>query len=239
MNNDKILDRVRKMLAMANDERGNQHEREQALRMAHNLLIKHGLDLLDVERSQRDAEDARGRYTGEGHSMRWALHIRLHVARLFMCRYLVGAKLNSWKCEHVFIGRESNATTAMYISDYVVNSIVKESRKRFGGDSVPEARSFALGCADQIAIRVREMLADKDDQFSAPDKALIVVAMRKEEDDANEVWIRANVQTKALRRASSKVKADSYAEGREYGKGIGLSPQVAKPESQMSLEHKR
>lgn len=77
MSNDKILDRIRKLLAMANDERGNDNERETALRQAHAMLTKHGLELADVEAHEREKMDPRGCYDDEGWSMGHLLIVRV------------------------------------------------------------------------------------------------------------------------------------------------------------------
>ena len=43
-----ILDRVKKMLAIANDSAASEGECDNALRMAHNTLAKHNLDMADL-----------------------------------------------------------------------------------------------------------------------------------------------------------------------------------------------
>lgn len=46
-----IRDRISKLLAMATDSRGNEHENETAMRMADSLMRKHGIDAADLEAS--------------------------------------------------------------------------------------------------------------------------------------------------------------------------------------------
>jgi hypothetical protein len=49
MTEDKILSRIQKMLALANDLAATEGERDNALRMAYNLMAKHNLDMVTVE----------------------------------------------------------------------------------------------------------------------------------------------------------------------------------------------
>ena len=46
-----IKDRINKLLAMANDTRGNEHENEVAMRMAERLMRQHNIDVADLEAS--------------------------------------------------------------------------------------------------------------------------------------------------------------------------------------------
>ena len=50
-----IKDRINKLLAMANDARGNEHENEVAMRMAERLMRQHNIELADLEASSGKA----------------------------------------------------------------------------------------------------------------------------------------------------------------------------------------
>lgn len=223
----KVLDRVRKMLAMANDERGNEHEREAAMRMAHSLLIKHGLDMLEVEKSQRDAEDPRGQFENDGYGMKWALFVRNCIARLYMCKYIQGSKINSTRTRHIFVGRESNATVAMDISEFVVNSILQEARKRYRQTLCAETRAFGMGCAVTIAKRVDAIIADRSHEFVEESKALVLVAMREDEEKGNAAFIAENLETVQRNFRRTRLNAGAYADGSKFGERVGLNPQVS------------
>lgn len=55
----KILGRIRKMLALANNEGASEGERDNALRMAHATLAKYNLDMAEVESSGKPQQEAR------------------------------------------------------------------------------------------------------------------------------------------------------------------------------------
>ena len=46
---DNVRDKIKKLLAMANDERGNEHENEIAMRMAARLMLQHNIEVADLE----------------------------------------------------------------------------------------------------------------------------------------------------------------------------------------------
>ena len=56
---DRAVDKIKKLLALANDSRGNEQERDTALRQAHALLVKHNLDMADVENKSQANQDPR------------------------------------------------------------------------------------------------------------------------------------------------------------------------------------
>lgn len=230
MSNDRILERIRKLLAMANDERGNDHERETALRQAHAMLTKHGLDMMDVAEHEREKVDPRGKHTVEGWSMVWSRHIHNAIGRLFMCKYFYGKKINGTKQEHHFVGRESNALTAMYMSTYVVDNILKEGRRQFGHNLAPGTREFALGCAQRLSQRVSEMLAAKVEQTASDGRSLTLLDMVADEERANAEFV-AGWRFKRGSRGRAVAKTDAYAAGYEHGGKINLNVQVARPDT--------
>lgn len=238
MDNEKVLDKIRKLLAMANDERGNDHEREQALRMAHKLLTAHQLDLLDIEKHIRDKEDPRDRFDCEGWSMRWTMHLRKAIAELFMCEYFYGSKINGTRCHHSFVGRSNNAITAMYISDYVIASILKEGRRLYRHNLSPETRAFALGCLHRIQERISVMIKEQRQELAGTGKDLAIIDLAKAEAEANDFFIKAAGIELVNRADRTKKDVDirAYGAGKSYGDKIGLNVQVARPEDQLLLK---
>jgi Protein of unknown function (DUF2786) len=226
MTEEKIISRIQKMLAIANDARANEGERDNALRMAHNLLAKHNLELGDVEARARDQQDPRIKNTLDSWSQAWAKSVFQASAKLFFCSYYFGRKINATKCVHNFVGRTSNATTAALMGEYLVTSILRECRRNWVHNLAPESRSFALGAAAAIYRRVEELRkADLPD--AAPGTALVLADIAKVEDDENEAFIRAAGTSLTVKKTrASPVDPEAYAAGVQYGKKVNLSTQV-------------
>lgn len=230
MSEEKILSRVRKMMAIANDAAATEGERDNALRMAYKLLAKHNLTMVDVEIHADAQDDKREIYETVTRSQLWARHVCNIVAGLFFCQYFSGRKINADKCVHHFVGKESNATTAMLLSDYIVQSLVKESRQRYKNDLTPEARSFCLGAVNKLRERVKELKAQQEEEIKVENPtgtSLVLANLYQRESDANALVVsESQYNIKVSRGGKSTVKSDAYSAGKEYGKTISLAPQV-------------
>jgi len=236
----KIIDRIRKLLTMAQDERGNDNERETALRQAHSLLTTHGLSLLEINEKERDVEDPRIAHENPGWSMNWTHFIRNDIARLFMCRYIRGGKINGTKQTHWFVGRESNAITAEYMSTYVVENILKEGRKLYKHNLSAGTRSFAQGCSVTLTHRINDMIRAKAEEVgsgtgsSFPGTQMVLYHLAKQEAEANEEFL-SDWNLRRTKMRSGRLSPDAYYQGKEHAKSINLNVQMAKPTEQGRL----
>lgn len=229
---DKILTRIRKMMAIANDAAASEAERDTALQMSYKLLAKYNLSMVDVDKHL--PQEKRERLEVVFVSTIWARNVANTIAKLFFCKYVVGPKTNAWKGRHYFVGKESNATTAMLMSEYVVTSVLKQARRLYKDDSCPEARSFAVGVADNLRIRVRELIAAQaTESDAAPGTALVLANLYASEVSANdEFMLQIGFKTKpSTSRGKSSVQSNAYDTGREFGNTINLSSQIGNTKS--------
>lgn len=233
MSQDRIIERVRKMLALANDAAATQGERDNALRMAYATLAKHNLDLADVGSSQ--PQEKREEQSARMSVYPWARGIAHSIAGLFFCEYYFSRAAGK-TAHHYFVGRTSNAITASEMSQYILDNVFKELRKRFGSDTNPEARAFATGVETALRRRCRE-LREAATNADAPSTAagvtgatggaLVLADLYKTEQDANKAWIADNVG--GLKTAADRTKAVGYAAhaaGVAHGKTISLAAQI-------------
>ena len=124
---ERILARVAKMLALANDAGATEGERDNALRMAHATLAKYGLSLAEAEAKGSAPEAKRTRTNLKTRKEVWVAWLASAVADLFFCRsYFMADSRNK---TYFFIGREANAVTAAEMLAYLVSSIFKEAAK--------------------------------------------------------------------------------------------------------------
>lgn len=220
----KILERVKKMVALGNDAGATEAERETALRMAYNLLAKYNLSMADLP--EDDSAEARERQDVVISADRWARSLAQAVAKLFFCRYFYSSTGTSGKDKHCFVGRQSNCITARYMSEFLIKSVKREATSRYKSPTTPQGRSFCVGTVDSIRKRVEEMI--KTDTESTPGTALVLVSLHEREADANQKWLdNAGLSlTTAKARADNSLRAGAFYEGREYGKTVSLNQQV-------------
>src|SRR5690348_12462268 len=154
--NEKIVDRIRKMLNLANDLAATEAERETALRMAYNLLAKYNLELADVQ--DKSKQEKRVDNENICFGMPWVRQLSSAIAGLFFCEYYFDAhKVNATQIRHHFVGKESNAVTAAVMADWITKSILKQCRALYKHNLCTESREFATGASQRLRERIREM----------------------------------------------------------------------------------
>jgi len=223
MNEERVLNKIQKLLALANDLRGNETERDTALRQAYALMAKHNIELADMEAHGRKIEEERINFTNDSWSWTWARQTSMIVAELFFCKYYTSYKINGTQCRHHFVGRESNAMTAAAMANWIVNAILKEGRKIYKQNTAPGTRAFAIGAMQKLNERVKQIIAQTQHE-ATPGNALVLANLYITEADANEELMPENLRTRKARRTS--VDMNAYARGQAFGAGINLNRQV-------------
>jgi len=174
MSQEKLIDRVRKLLRLAENEAASQGERDNAFRMANNILIKHNLAMSEVK--DVGQQEARVNEDAELCIYPWARDVSNIVARAFMCKFLFQRKGFGTTGTHTFIGRAGNAVTAAEMSRFLIANIQTEQRKLYGGITVPQARDFALGVVAALtqkaaAVRREAEVAEAKEAQAATERA--------------------------------------------------------------------
>lgn len=224
MNQNPIIEKIKKLLALADNAAATEGERDNALRMAHGLLAKHNLDMGQVTASQQC--EGREMHVNPTWGMLWCRQLSQQVAKLFFCNYYYGTKVNATRMNHHFIGKSSNVVTAALMADFLIHSILKECRSRGWHNLSCEARSFATGAVRVITERVKALM--KSPEGESESTALVVRNLYETEFEANEAFIESTgtrLVTKSAR--STAVDGRAYAAGKDYGSKVGLDIQVA------------
>jgi hypothetical protein len=221
---DKVLLKVKKLIALANDSAVSEGERDNALRMAHGFLVRYNLTMTQVEMGLaervKDCFDA---------PEEWAIHAAQGIAELFFCRYYFqryrAGQGAPWTIRHYMIGQPANVTTAQLMAGFVIDSIRKESVSR---KDRAYALSFCSGAATTIRTRCAELIkAGKADGENTPGTALVVADYYRTEREANSAYLRSNgtkVKTSVV--LANRSKQEGYSAGVDFGKSVSLNPQV-------------
>lgn len=233
---DRIIERIKKMLALANDKGATEGERDNALRAAYATLAKYNLDLAKVEShksAKQKAADGEPRSVNEARffGRPWARAAIVAIAKLCFCSYVYGAATNAKLTKHYFIGRYSNSMTAALLSEYVVNSINKEgrTRQRREGHLNPWFISFAWGAAIAVTARVEALLRDGSQELNRGSGTdLVLSSLYDTEAKANALvvesrWptLRKGLQGKGIH------DRDGYSSGQAFGTTINLDRRLS------------
>ena len=146
MTNEKTIDRIRKLLAMADAENGaSDQERETALRRANTLMDKYNVSMMDVSEDERNEDERSSESIATG-TVKWKAAVITVIGRLYgVFVYRTTGKDG----RTFFVGRESSRAAVRYISEYLIHSIEAEAKTVIGNRAYKNA--FRLGAAAGVA----------------------------------------------------------------------------------------
>lgn len=222
----RIINKVRKLLRLANDAGATEGERDNALRMAHGLLAKHNLDMQQVSDAELAATDPRERQAVDGNVAPFARQIAHAVARLYFCRYYYTNNRGRTRGTHNYIGKRSNVEVARTVADWLIDAVRSEATRyaRVNGGGRTASTSFMYGAAARIGIRCKELRESRDkSQQSEPGTAVVLANLYRVENVANDAFLRSE-GTRLHARPVSRYYGDASAAeaGRTYGNGVAL-----------------
>ena len=160
MSKDKIIDRIRKLLALATSP--NEHEAASAAEKAQAMLAEYNLSMAEVEAVNTNGSDEIVRDDSPKPGKIWRRPLYGAVGRLYFCQYFYAHRgpLDT----HTFIGARHNIEVAKLMANYLEEAIIRLGNE--GARSVmPHERtryktSFMLSCAIRLCVRLRERLAE-------------------------------------------------------------------------------
>jgi hypothetical protein len=234
----RVIAKIQKLLARGDEDRNdNEHEREIAMRQAHALLAKHGLDMTDVTDAAVVREHLGPVVRGQcGLTTRylWEASAWNVIAELHGCRIVRSVQDKAvW-----VIGRQVRCDVVKSTARYVIASIKREAM--MGGYN---PHRFGVGACNSVHKKVREILAavaqgQLGDEQVSTGTALIVVEQHKQaliEADQAKGEFFPNLRKGRVRGVRAD---DSYTAGKAYGASIGLNTQVGSNRSAKHLTHK-
>lgn len=183
---EKVIDRIRKLLALSRDRAASESEAATAMAMASDLMIKYNIDHVDDADAPGVVE---GEYMKGDYDQKWHAFLHTAIATLYDCRGLV------LRGSRKFIGRPFNVSAAEETFPFVceqVEALYKEGLKAFKKQMGPlgkETRgdfraSFKQACALKIWKKVQEIKAAQKNQIPNH-KALVIIDTMEKEIDAH------------------------------------------------------
>jgi hypothetical protein len=226
------IERVMKLLKVARDTRGNEHEAQNAMDMAHQILEKHNLDMAVVEKKSHTTNGKRDDKTTAGGLYKWQRSIWTATAYLNMCMYYANKGTEKGgKYENRVIGRPENVLMTRIMAEYLqdtIERIAAEWAKDQGYPSrfVKPAIIFREGMADTIVGRLYDLRwareqedrkrraeaeASRSANGEAPGTSLILADVVQTENDYNTDYLLGlPMGTTAQRRAEREARMYAY-----------------------------
>jgi len=223
---DKILERARKLLAMSQDA-SSEHEAMIAAKRLHALLIKHNIELTELERDEQgvDAELAH-----DGSSWPWKKVILGAVSELYFCSCYIAPTRKNYSNFFV-VGTESNRLFAIHLIKNIFSIIERAARRGsvqvHGKPSSTYITSFRNGAAARVSSRCAELLRQAETGNLKDEDGTQLPALAnvyKLNIDNAENWIIDNLRgCKSVRPRMSYYDKAGYSDGLEAGNQVQLS----------------
>lgn len=240
-----VMRRIEKLLAMANDGRGDANEAATAAAMAEKLMRKFNIEHADLLMKKVRAGDAQfGTRSCSANMKRddprrpplqnnppWAQWLAYEVAKLNDCelrqaRGPKGAMLT-------FLGFDSDVQVAAWMFDYLVGELIKGCKafNKAAPRTKIESNSFRMGFVGVLQHKVRAMRKEKDAEMqqAVASRALVVSKAQALVEHFGEFKYRES-------NSHAKVSGNAYRDGAAAGskvdvgrKGIGASAGQSKP----------
>lgn len=239
---DKVLGRVKKMLALAADSAASEGERDNAMRMAHATLAKYNLSLGDAQKAHTSPTEKRGEESVEDWGYPWARQTAYAVAQLCFCEYFfMRVRGRADKCRHYYVGRASNVVTAREMTAYVIDSILKEANKRRREEYQDWSwwTSFCKGAAYAVHTRCLQLRKEAEEASNAAPTissgtSLVLASVYATEQAANKAYLEQHHKLRTEKSREHRAGA-GWSDGKAHGDSISLHRQVGSGNSSKQL----
>lgn len=172
MDHDKILDRIRKLLAMANDT-SSPNEAAIAAGRARKLMDQYQVSELDLTTTTTEQFGTEEFDTGQATLGKPLSMMAVAVARMNDCQTRAIKDYNDIKPSYMlkFEGMLSDAVTATLIFQYLKDEMYHQAERNAVGRA--DRHAYRLGFASGIAKQVREIMTERDQIKTSTGTALV------------------------------------------------------------------
>jgi hypothetical protein len=218
----KILERIKKLLRMADDV-GSPNEAAIAARRAERMMAEYNLSHADLVTSGLTLDAFIEAYHGDAKRMfpRWQSSLAVTIAGYTDCRVRFGRKPGTVLKQLVYQGEEKDLAICTYLHTYLmrtVNRLCKES----GVLNIGPRNSFRMACAGEIANTLNRMKREDaaTDVVTSDGKSLVLVN-RKAALLAEKFGV-----VKYGNRSYGVSDGGAHAAGTEAGRGVSIRKAV-------------
>lgn len=235
MSSESIIERIRALLAKANDAGCTEAEAAAAAAAVEKLLARHALSMLDVRDPGIVERKTSIRYLDP-----WTRVVAVHAARLYGCEPLVtqipytrpGRGKNAGRLEHdtyrsiSVYGRPASAEVAVSMIDWLVQLVYRMSREY--SSARREQLPFQRGAGERLATRLWEMHSAQrvdPEAVGAETQGTSLLVIEQSEARA---WMEKNMRLVAVRNTVSNTGSDAAMDGWVAAGDVSLGGQVGR-----------
>ena len=214
----KILERIKKLLRMADDV-SSPNEAAIAARRAASMMTEHNLSHADMVTANMEADDFEAHNHGPSHRAypRHLVSLAIGVAEYTDCRVIWGHEPGTIKKQIVFQGEVADLEVCKYLWLYLSRSVDRLC-KLSGVLHVGPRTSFRKGCVSEINATLRRMKAEdaKTDAVTSDGKSVILL-------DKKQLIMDKKFGVSRYGKSSAGVSdGGAYRAGGEAGRGVSI-----------------
>lgn len=206
------LDKIRKLLALANDKRGNENEAARALELATALMMRYGVTHTDLDVD--DKRVAQGNFI-DAQDAQWTAWLAEGAGKLYGCRPLYWRRRKKGDDEGIaFVGRSLNVQASEATYAFLVRQVDDVYRLHLPrglakSERAQYRRTFKEACALRVLGRILEIIANLKTEEGAQEAtgctALVVINHRDELDkEVEDFFEQEGTKTRRSREVSIK-----------------------------------
>ena len=201
---ERMIEKIRKLFALAANKGSQGNESENALRMANALLAKHAIDKFKLH----DNEEVFASFMDYNIKQVWVKKVCSHIGRLYNCRVIFDYNWDDPKT--LIIGTSSNRITAIIVIDQLLDQIKKETK----GKRIDFKNGAAFGLWEVCKRIIDNRQTDLEE--AVPGTGLMIIDVDKQMKMNVDDFIRSNFKHLACSNRGGRMSA----EGRAYGNGL-------------------
>lgn len=230
MARERAVDKIRKLLAVARDGRGNEHEAANAASAAEKLMRHYQIESADVVMDELTKDEAFERgmenvsFEGiAGHKPKqtppWVGYIAVGCGEAFTCKVDLVSTIEGVKVR--FSGYAMDVMLCRWVYSFLCQEVFRISKEHCKGRGMSASKSFRLGAASVLQARLKEMKATRTkeaEQSAAVGSSTALVLYDKKESRVEEMF----GATKTQQKKHTASDAGAYWAGREQAAKMAI-----------------
>lgn len=211
-----MKDRIRKLLAKANNTACTFEEAQAFNDKAYELMAKYNLERAELEAKEESIR--RTHLTLQVLVRPWASYVLGGLCHLYYCKWYYNRSGGRGPDTVTIVGEENNAAVCHALAVMILRAVQQEARAHAGG------RSFMTGAGSTIYRRCFELRPQAS--LAAPKETTgrALVVLDNAEEAGNKEYIEKLVgKLRPARKSSAKVKsAEKFNAGKRFGESLPL-----------------
>ena len=205
-NEERMIQKIRKLFALSANASATGSESETALRMANALLAKHAID----KHRLHETDAVFASFCNYPIKQQWVKSVCGHIGRFYNCRVIFDYTWDEPKT--LVIGTSANRITAIIVIDQLLDQIKKDGR----GQKIDFKNGAAYGLYEKCQEIIKGRNHDEGDIEVIPGTGLTIIDIETQQKRDADSFIDENFSNlKAGKRSNA-----GNAAGRAYGNGL-------------------